>query len=107
MREAVPARSVSPGQAQDLAEVAVVNPQGLRAVLADLERQAPDEPMDAEGWLAADYSPLPSLVSAARSIFEHEPRADSQAQSAGIPDTIATLVAAGYEARKGRSCISL
>ncbi len=95
--------SVSPGQAQDLAEVAVVNPQGLRAVLADLERRAPDEPMDAEGWLAADYSPLPSLVSAARSIFEHEPLPQiRKAQSAGIPDTIATLVAAGYEARKNQ-----
>ncbi len=71
--------------------VAVVNPRGLWAVIAGLERRAPAEPVDAQGWLAADYSPLPSLVSAARSIFEHEPLPQiKKAQSAGIPDTIAT-----------------
>jgi hypothetical protein len=89
------------GAAQDLSEVVVVNPQGLRAVIAELERRAPDEPIDAEAWLAADYSPLPSLVSAARRIFEHEPLPQiKKAQSAGIPDTIATLVAAANRARE-------
>lgn len=83
--------------------VAVVNPQGLRAVIAELERRAPDEPIDAKGWLAADYSPLPSLVAAARRIFEHEPLPQiKKAQSAGIPDTIATLVAAPNQARENR-----
>mgnify|MGYP001052206299 CR=1 FL=1 len=83
--------------------VVVVNPQGLRAVIAELERRAPDEPIDAQGWLAADYSPLPSLVSAARQIFNHEPLPQiKRAQSAGIPDTIATLVAAANQARENR-----
>ncbi|NLO27997.1 MAG: DUF2075 domain-containing protein [Actinobacteria bacterium] len=83
--------------------VAVVNPLGLRAVIAELERRAPDEPIDAEGWLSADYSPLPSLVSAARQIFNHEPLPQiKRAQSAGIPDTIATLVAAANQARDNR-----
>lgn len=85
----------------DSSDVAVVNPQGLRAVIAELERRAPDEPVDVHGWLEADYSPLPSLVSAARSIFEHEPLPQiKKAQSAGIPDTIATLVAAANQARQ-------
>ncbi len=89
-----------PGVDQDLSEVAIVNPQGLRAVIAELERRAPAEPIDAEGWLAADYSPLPSLVSVARQIFNHEPLPQiKRAQSAGIPDTIATLVAAANQAR--------
>ncbi|MBN1459518.1 MAG: DUF2075 domain-containing protein [Armatimonadetes bacterium] len=88
------------GVDQDLSEVAIVNPRGLRAVIAELERRAPAEPIDAEGWLAADYSPLPSLVSAARQIFNHEPLPQiKRAQSAGIPDTIATLVAAANQAR--------
>ena len=48
----------------------------------------------AEAWIDADYSPLPSLVTAARRIFEHEPLPQiRKAQSAGIPDTIAKLVA--------------
>jgi hypothetical protein len=82
-------------------EVTVVNPEGLREVIRQLERRAPDEAIDAAGWLAADYSPLPSLVNAARRIFEHEPLPQiKRAQSAGIPDTIATLVAAANEARQ-------
>ncbi len=86
-----------------MGEVAVVNPEGLRAVIAALERRAPDEPIDAAAWLNADYSPLPSLVSAARRIFEHEPLPQIKtAQSAGIPDTIATSVAAANQARENR-----
>jgi DUF2075 family protein len=91
------------GAERDLAEVEVVNPQGLRAVIAELERRAPDEPVDAKAWINADYSPLPSLVSAARRIFEHEPLPQiKKAQSAGIPDTIATLVAAANQARENQ-----
>lgn len=90
-----------PGAESDFEDVAVVNLQGLRGIIAELERRAPGEPVDAEGWLNADYSPLPSLVSAARRIFEHEPLPQiKKAQSAGIPDTIATLVAAANEARE-------
>ncbi len=88
---------------QGLSEVAVVNPQGLRAVIAELERRAPDEPVDMQRWLDADYSPLPSLVSAARSIFEHERLPQiKKARSAGISDTIATLVAAANQASENR-----
>ncbi|MCL5735368.1 MAG: DUF2075 domain-containing protein [Actinobacteria bacterium] len=95
-----PGERLGPDSRRDMGEVAVVNPQGLLAVIAALERRSPDEPIDAEGWLNADYSPLPSLVSAARSIFEHEPLPQiKKAQSAGIPDTIATLVAAANQAR--------
>jgi hypothetical protein len=52
-----------------------------------------------EGWLASPYSPLPSLVSAARQIFEHEALPHiRRAQSAGIPETIAALQKAAKEA---------
>ncbi|MBN1631556.1 MAG: DUF2075 domain-containing protein, partial [Thermoleophilia bacterium] len=84
-------------------DVTVVNPRGLGTVIAELERRAPAEPIDAEGWLAADYSPLPSLVDAARRIFEHEPLPQiKRAQSAGIPGTIAALVAAANQAHENR-----
>jgi hypothetical protein len=48
--------------------------------------------IDPVAWLKADYSPLPSLVSAARSIFNHQslPQIRS-AHSAGIPQTIDAL----------------
>jgi len=91
------------GSRRDVGEVAVVNPQGLIDAITPLERRAPDEPVDIEAWISADYSPLPSLVSAARRIFEHEPLPQiRKAQSAGIPDTIARLVAAANQAREGQ-----
>lgn len=84
-------------------EVTVVNPEGLLGAIVELERRAPDEPIDAEGWINADYSPLPSLVMAARRIFEHEPLPQiRKAQSAGIPDTISQLVKAAGRAREAQ-----
>jgi hypothetical protein len=72
----------------------------VQSVISELECRAPNEPVDGESWIGADYSPLPSLVTAARRIFEHEPLPQiKKAQSAGIPDTIAKLVAAATEAR--------
>ena len=51
-------------------------------------------------WLRSDYAPLPTLVSAARSIFNHEPLPFiRRAQSAGIPETIASLSAVAAHAR--------
>jgi hypothetical protein len=54
---------------RQLGDVTVVNPKGLEEAIVTLERRAPDEPVEAEAWIEADYSPLPSLVSAARRIF--------------------------------------
>ena len=56
-------------------------------------------PIDTLNWINADYSPLPTLVAAARSIFQHDalPYIKS-AQSAGIPNTIANLVVIGRKA---------
>jgi hypothetical protein len=50
------------------------------------------EAIDPQTWLAAEYAPLPSLVSAARMIFEHERLPHiRRAESAGIPETLAVL----------------
>ncbi|SOY39577.1 DNA/RNA helicase domain-containing protein [Cupriavidus taiwanensis] len=73
-------------------DATVVAPDQLSAVLvcsADMLGPA----IEPRAWVQADYAPLPSLVSAARRIFEHEPLPQiRRAQSAGIPETIATLV---------------
>ncbi|MDR3685653.1 MAG: DUF2075 domain-containing protein [Coriobacteriia bacterium] len=48
--------------------------------------------IDAREWLESEYAPLPSLVAAARLIFEHEELPHiRRAESAGIPETIAVL----------------
>jgi hypothetical protein len=85
---------------RNIGSVSVVNPDGLVEAIAELEKRAPDEPVDGEEWINADYSPLPSLVTAARWIFENEPLPQiRKAQSAGIPDTIDQLVSAATRAR--------
>jgi hypothetical protein len=44
-------------------------------------------------WITADYSPLPSLIQAARTIWEKKPLPQiKRALSAGIPQTIAELI---------------
>jgi hypothetical protein len=53
-----------------------------------------------EAWLNADYQPLPSLIKAARIIFEHEDLPHiRRAESAGIPETIAVLDRVADKAR--------
>ena len=74
-------------------DVTVAGPDQLSAVLVRFADVLGGPPIEPGVWLAADYAPLPSLVTAARSIFEHEPLPQiRRAHSAGIPGTIATLV---------------
>ena len=48
--------------------------------------------IDSGSWLNSEYAPLPSLVAAARLIFEHEDLPHiRRAESAGIPETIEVL----------------
>ena len=52
-------------------------------------------------WIEADYDPLPSLVAAARRIFQHEPLPHiRRAASAGIPQALASLQAIAEKAEK-------
>ena len=103
----VPPHSPAPAlplpPAPDPPAVAIPSPSpapDLARVLIELERRSPAEPIDAAAWLDADYSPLPSLVTAARRIFDHEPLPHiRRAQSAGIPQTLAYLTAIAEEAR--------
>ncbi len=56
--------------------------------------------VDPTVWLSADYSPLPSLITAARTIFNHEPLPHiRRARSAGIDDAIASLNSIAYAAK--------
>ena len=67
---------------------------GLASLLSSPMATPTGASIDPVGWLAADYASLASLVSAARRIFQHEPLpAIRRAQSAGIPQTLASLVA--------------
>ena len=52
-------------------------------------------------WISSDYSPLPSLIQAARTIWDKQPLPQiKRALSAGIPQTIAELIKIARIARK-------
>ena len=80
-----------------------VSPSNLPTVLQHVTPEGPGEPINPESWLEADYSPLPSLVTAARTIFENKPLPRiRRAQSAGIPQTLHELVAIAERAQRNR-----
>jgi hypothetical protein len=79
---------------KSLDDVAILSPDHLVDYLKyywTLENQRPQK-IDAQKWLSGDYAPLPSLVQAARTIFQHEPLPSiRRAASAGIPETLKKL----------------
>lgn len=83
--------------------VTVVGPRDLADTIGDLVPGGDGDRIDPEAWIAADYAPLPTLVAAARTIFEHEPLPQiRRAHSAGFPETIAELIRVGDEAQANR-----
>lgn len=62
------------------------------AVYEAAQSEGDVEPLELTQWLTAEYAPLPSLVAAARLIFEHERLPHiRRAESAGIPETLEAL----------------
>jgi DUF2075 family protein len=71
------------------ATVAVVDPPSVAGML--LSHHAGGS-IDLDSWLTSPYAPLPSLITAARRIFQHEPLpAVRRALSSGIPDAVELL----------------
>lgn len=106
--EASHAREVTPllvltGSSRDWGEVAGVRLAGA----GDLGERITERLGDAgaafapEDWLASDYAPLPSLVTAARMIFNHEPLPRiRRAESLGVNDAVDELRAIAERARR-------
>lgn len=79
----------APGFAAAVDGVAVTAPEQLGHYLFDAYEPGA---IDLDGWLHAPYHPLPSLVAAARRIFEHEPLPHvKRALAAGVPETVELL----------------
>jgi hypothetical protein len=71
-------------------EVLVTDGESLGTVLQEFAGDG--QPLNLAGWLDAPYAPLPTLVAAARRIFEHEPLPRiRRAESAHIPETVGLL----------------
>jgi len=81
-------------------DVIVLSPDHIADVFTveySLERGALIDPSQ---WLASEYSPLPSLISAARTIWDKQPLPQiKRALSAGIPETIAELISIAQSAK--------
>lgn len=70
--------------------IQILHPQELAAYFSQAEERSPV--LDPTHWIAADYAPLPTVVQAARSIFQQEPLPNiKRANSAGIPAVLAYL----------------
>lgn len=88
-------------------EVSIVSPDNLTNLISTSckDWKGAEIDFDLDAWLKADYSPLPSLVSAAATIFKNEPLPTiRRAQSAGIPATIQRLKKIAIEAENSQSC---
>jgi hypothetical protein len=83
--------------------VFIHSPDTLSNRLLSLNIPYSSNPINPETWLNADYAPLPSLVSAARRIFQHDPLPYiRRAHSAGIPQTISKLLDIAQNARSSK-----
>ncbi|MGF1537965.1 MAG: DNA/RNA helicase domain-containing protein [Elainellaceae cyanobacterium] len=65
----------------------VLYPDGIEAYLQSLTTHSPT--INPQAWVQADYAPLPTVIQAARQIFQHEPLPDiKRARSARIPEVM-------------------
>lgn len=72
---------------EERSEVQILNPNDLAAYLSQLNLEAAE--LDAQAWVQADYEPLPTVIQAARTIFQQEALPEiKRARSAGIPDLL-------------------
>ena len=81
-------------------EVTVLSPSMISEAIANNISGIHGPIIDLQSWLDSDYNPLPSLVTAARFIFQNEPLPHiKRAQSAGVPQTIENLIQIAHQAR--------
>jgi hypothetical protein len=77
------------GFARQYQDVWLLSPEALARYLHE---EAGEGRIDLDGWLDSPYSPLPTLVEAARRIFLHEPLPHLYTAIAeGIPETVDLL----------------
>lgn len=79
---------------------------GPEALARYLHQLAGEGSIDFDSWLRSPYEPLPTLIAAAKRIFEHEPLPHVMtALSAGIPQALEYLLAVCHQAeeRAGRA----
>ena len=81
-------------------DVIVLSPDHIADVFTVESALETGKLIDPTQWLASEYSPLPSLITAARTIWKKQPLPQiKRALSAGIPQTIAELISIAQSAK--------
>jgi hypothetical protein len=83
--------------------VKIISPDKLAAIFSEIDDS---EPIDFNEWLKGDYAPLPTLIQAARMIFQNEKLPSiKRAESLGVGDAVIELqkIAMKSEQNKERS----
>lgn len=89
------------GLFEECEHVQIISPDMLVKGMLSHTHPAVELVIDPIAWLSADYEPLPSLIGAARSIFNDQPLPQiRQALSAGIPQTITALNTVARQAKE-------
>ncbi len=74
---------------EELDGVKIISPENLASVLNENDETPP---INLQDWLAGDYAPLPTLIQAARMIFQNEKLpAIKRAESLGVGDAVIEL----------------
>lgn len=82
--------------------VRVIPPARLAATLVEFGRTGTGAPVDLVAFLNGEYAPLPTLVAAARRLFENLPLPQvRRARSAGVHDAVARVLDHAQAARRG------
>jgi hypothetical protein len=79
-------------------EALVVSPDNLGDLLGQLSTRGE---IDLDAWLTSAYAPLPTLVRAAKAIFDHEDLPHVRAaRSAKVPETVELVIQLAEQARQ-------
>jgi hypothetical protein len=92
------------GARHKFGDVTVCQPSEIDDLLLQFANRSSQDALDPHKWLLAEYSPLPTIVAAARDIFHHERLPQiRRAHSARLPEVHALLTATAHEAARTRT----
>jgi hypothetical protein len=87
------------GSRTKINSVYVLPPNQLSQFLVEQARLKPGIPINALNWANGEYAPLPSLVQAARLLFQHQPLPRiKRAEGAKLPEVVDLVLAVCHEA---------
>lgn len=87
------------GSRTKINSVHVLPPNELSQFLVEQARLKPGIPINALNWVNGEYAPLPSLVQAARLLFQHQPLPRiKRAEGAKLPEVVDLVLAVCHEA---------